>query len=568
MEMKIEVGIPTKDRYPNLAMLLWSLTEQSFKNFTIKIVDDSENRQDIRELSYILPILKRMDSEGLAWSVIFGPKRGPHHCHQLVLDETKRSYVFRVDDDSCLDKYALEKLVNTWEELESKGVKVGAVGSVIVDPSMPIEYRFLPVGFRSFRKFQGKVENTGWNTGDQQWRMHPDTEIQAVEHLYSSFLYSVEAGRKIGGYELSYNVVGHREETDFTYRMFKSGYGTYIQPEALIWHLRNPSGGIRTYESGALWAECQERFMSKFKFKRGKNQDRVVKVFGGLGDHLCATPMLRALKRKGEKVVVTSVYPYLLQGNPNIDELIYPTEEVDYEKIDFRDLYKWCFETGFEGCVSEAWCNMYEVDYDGDNLDYAVYPLERVWVNRNIKDKKFILISVSGGIPVVQYADITLVGAAKRRTQVKDWFKPRWEVLVSEIKSLGYKVYQVGGQDDEKVEGCDRYFLGIDYRLTIAMLEKSRGFVSVDTFLGHAGHAIGKKGVVIFGPSEPKFFGHNSNINIFHREGCPQGRACLQGSEPKFQWLSHGYTCENRKCMESISVEEVLQEVRKLDNSD
>jgi len=563
--MRIQVGVPTKDRYSNLALLLWSLCEQKFRDFEVLIVDDSEDRRDIRELPYILPILKRMDSEGIPWSVLFGPKRGPHFCHQLVLDETKCEYILRLDDDTVCDKLALEKLVSAWENLDSKG-DVGAIGPIVVDPSMPIEYRFLPVGFRSFRKFQGRVEDTGWNTGDQQWRMHPDNEIQKVEHLYSSFLYSVEAGRKIGGYELSLNVVGHREETDFTYRMFKAGYKIYVQPESLIWHLRNPFGGIRTYNSDSLWAECQEKFIKKFRFRRGKNPSRVVKVFGGLGDHLCATPMIRALKRRGEKVIITSVYPYLFQGNPNIDELIYASEEGDYERIDFRDLYKWCFEIGFEGKPSEAWCKMYEVEYDGDNLDYTIYPLEREWVNSNTEDDKFVLISVSGGIPVIQYIDVTMVGAAKRRTQVKDWFKNKWESLVSGIQGLGYKVYQVGGQEDERIEGCDKYFLGIDYRLTMALLEKSRGFVSVDTFLGHAGHAIGKKGVVLFGPSDPFFFGHDSNINIFHKNGCFE-RPCLQSNEPKFQWLSHQYECEKRKCMELISVDEVLQEVKKLDRS-
>jgi len=572
LKMRVEIVVPTKDRYENLALLLWSLCEQTHKEWDVTIIDDSENIQDIRNIPFIYPILRRMD-EGHSWQVKYGLKRGPQHSHQIGIIEARSPHIFRVDDDCILDSEALEKLVSTWEKIEKEGTKLGAIASVVVDPVSPPEYKILPLGFRSFKKFQGKIDEYGVVYGDQQWRKHPDKLIQPVEHLYSSFLYSLKAANDIGGYDLDYNKVGHREETDFTYRMFQRGYKLFIQPESLVWHLRNPIGGIRSFTQKELWEQCEDRFRRKFGFKAGKNQDAVIKIFGGLGDHLCATPMIRALKKKAEKaahkIVISSIYPYLFQDNANIDELIYAPEENMYQWVTQPDVYRWGNDNKFTDKLSEAWCRALGVEYDGDKLDYVIHDKEREWVCETIKffgtgktaipKDKYVLISTTAGVTPIQYVDITALASSKKdKTSLKDWSNQKWEKLVKEIKNLDLKVYQVGGSNDEKIKSCDRQFLGIDYRLSIALLEKCECFVSVDTFLQHAGHAIGKKGVVLFGPTDPIIFGHETNLNICYNK-CPHRKSCLRGSP----WLTRAH-CDTRDCMKGITVKEVLSKVKSL----
>jgi ADP-heptose:LPS heptosyltransferase len=565
--MKIEIDIGTKDRYESLALLLWSLCEQSYKNWVVTVVDDSENRKDIRKLPYILPILTRLDNENHEWRVLFGSKKGPHHNHQLVKDKSRSDYIFRVDDDEILDKYALEKMVVAWRELESKGDKVGAIGPIVIDPKVPKDAATLPIGFEIFKKFQGKVDEYGEVDGYQQWCYHPTPVLQEVEHLYSSFLYSREAALGIGGYELGYNVTGHREETDFTYRLFQKGYKLFIQPEAVVWHFRNPSGGIRTFNNSELWRECDEFYKNKFGFRKGKNQDKVVKISGGLGDHLCATPLLRGLKKEGKKVVISAIYPYLFQGNPNVDELIFPPDEVKYEMVNYKDIYKLAYDTGFYGLLSEAYCKFYGVEYD-DKLDYTVYPKERVWVKETLKTiKDYILIAPFAARSVIQYSNTTKVGSGGQRTVVKDWILSRWVSLVSEIQKKGIEVYQVGGQGDKGVPGCNRYFLGQDYRFSVALLEQSKGLISVDNFMQHAAFAIGKPAVILFGATDPSIFGHETNVNIYHKNVCRHNRECRRGSP----WLMHGSVergpmfdpCKSKECMKKISVKAVLDKIGK-----
>lgn len=128
---RVMVGIPTKDRYDQLAMLLWGLLQQTYKDFDLIIVDDSEDRKDIRELPVFKHILNRLQNEGHKWEVIFGQKKGPHYCHQMVLEKTTNPLVYRIDDDEIPDEKCLEVLVRTIQ----KDKNIAAVGGLVIDPS-------------------------------------------------------------------------------------------------------------------------------------------------------------------------------------------------------------------------------------------------------------------------------------------------------------------------------------------------------------------------------------------------------------------------------------------------
>lgn len=549
--MKIEIGIPTKDRYENLALLLWSICEQTHQDFVVTIVDDSENRKDIRELPYMLPILKRLDQEGHAWRVEFGDKKGSHYSLQMILNKSRCPYVFILDDDTVIDTKCLEYLVQAWKD------GVGAVGPIVMNPSIPVEFRYLPKSYKSFKKFRGFIDEYGRCDGDHHWKLHPDDELQETDHL-QCFLVDLDAAKEIGGFDLNYNVTGFRSETDFCYCLFKKGYKLYVQPKALVWHFQSPLGGIRSINPPKyLYDECHEYYIDKYSFKRGRNQNKVIKIFGGLGDHLCATPLLRSLKKKG-KVVVSAVYPYIFAGNPNVDELIFVSEEKDYKEVDSRNIYDWAGKNGFTGKLSEAWCRTYGERYDGDKLDYVISPQEKEWVLQNVETAiPFILIAPYSAIPAIQYPEIDQTSSSKKMTVIRDWFKDRWEELVKEIQKLGIQVFQVGGVGEELVGGCNAYYLGIDYRLTMALLERSIGFISVDSFLQHAGHAVGKKGVVLFGPSDPSITGHESNINLKSSK-CDQDLICMKQTFPVSQWTFKSSDCKSRMCMKAITVDMVL----------
>jgi hypothetical protein len=442
--MQIEIGIPSRDRYAQLAMALWGLTEQTYQDFLVTIIDDSENRQDIRQIPYINQILILLDKQGHKWRLFYGPKKGPHYCHQLVLNESRCPYVWRIDDDTIPDPHCLENLVNAWKEKEGtlshneKGeasvVKVGAIGPVVLEPASPKEFEYLPDGYQYFKKFRGKIDEYGACYGDYHWRRHPDNNLQEVDHL-QCFLTSLDIAREIGGYDLEYGPPGHREETDFTYRVYLEGYKLYVQPQATLWHLPSPTGGIRANPIEAYEA-CQKHFHQKFNFKSGKNQDKVIKIFGGLGDHFAATPLFRALKRKGEKVIVSAIYPYVFLANPNVDDLIFVNQEGEYDRVDFHNLYQWGYQHHFKGKIAECLCKAYNEKYDGDIFDYYILPEENEWVVKQLDSfDPFILIAPSSSRPTIQYLDISSTSPSKEPvTWIRNWYKDCWEELVKRIQ--------------------------------------------------------------------------------------------------------------------------------------
>jgi GT2 family glycosyltransferase len=560
--MRIEIAIPTKDRYENLAMALWSVAEQTYKDFVVTIIDDSEDTKDIRELPYILPILRRLDEEGHSWRVQFGSKSGAPNAFQKALGISRCPYFWLFDDDCTLDSKCLEYLVEGWKSAPGK---IGAIAPIVMVPGAQREFNSLPVGYKWFKKYNGFLDEYGVCYGDHQWRFHPDNELQEVDHA-QCYLFSLEASTSVNDFDQNYSPVAFRMETDHTYSMFQNGYKIFVQPKALLWHFHSPSGGMRKIVSPkVLYDEDHEYYLSKFGFKRGRNKDRVIRLSGGLGDHLSATPLLRALKKKG-KVTVSAIYPFLFVGNANVDELIFISDEKDYKNVDQRDMYSWASRTGFTGKLSEAWCGTYGEEYDGDKLDYTIFPSEREWVTSNVTGQAynpFIVIGPYGAIPQVQFAEIGKTTDGGKVTVIRDWFKDKWEKLVKEIQKLGLHVIQVGGSGEERIEGCNGYHIGIDYRLTMAILERSVGFVCVDSFLQHAGHALGIKGVVLYGPSDPVIGGHDTNINL-KVDKCDRDLICMKQSFPISHWTFKSKDCDSKICMKSITVKMVLDSLKEI----
>jgi hypothetical protein len=86
---------------------------------------------------------------------------------------------------------------------------------------------------------------------------------------------------------------------------------------------------------------------------------------------------------------------------------------------------------------------------------------------------------------------------------------PWWPEL---IKQLTEPVVQVGEQSEIKLVSDFRPNLGLD-QLT-ALLKICRFWIGVDSFVQHWGWHIGVPGAVLWGPSRPEIYGHDSNLNI------------------------------------------------------
>mgnify|MGYP003453380307 FL=1 len=86
---------------------------------------------------------------------------------------------------------------------------------------------------------------------------------------------------------------------------------------------------------------------------------------------------------------------------------------------------------------------------------------------------------------------------------------PYWTELLSKIKE---PVIQVGMDGEQQLVPDFRKGMSLP-ELKKLVLE-CKAWISVDSFFQHFCWDIGKKGIVLFGTSDPFIFGHKENINL------------------------------------------------------
>ena len=348
----VTVEVNTKGRYDTtLSMTLMSIVNQSMLPDEIILVDDNHpsERIDLRESDIYAKILRLFDLKGIKWRVIFGDGVGIASNHQKVLDLVETDYVWRIDDDEYAEYDVLEKIYNT----VIKGY--GAVGCKIHIPYHILEYKE--------SDYYNKVDvNSNYDvTTAIEWTTF--TKDVDAEHLFSSFIYDVEKARDSGGYVTDLTVVGHKEETLFTYRMYKHEYKLRVISNAKIWHFHT-SGGVRTYDSEKLFTICDDIAFNYFKLWNDislKNK-QVVILDGGIGDNYGFKMILKDLLKK-KNVILFTHYPDVFT---NIKSKKFEVYDMDIAKgVGFNfskyNIYRYMQEEKWKGNVVDAYKKMYNV---------------------------------------------------------------------------------------------------------------------------------------------------------------------------------------------------------------
>ena len=279
----VTVTISTKDRYfTTLPLTLLSICQQTKTPDYLIIFDDGEQK-DLREYSVYESIFKLFDEKTIQWKVVFGKRTGQVSNHQMAIDNCESDFIWRLDDDTCPEPNVLQRL---YYKLNSDD-NIGAVAGLVIDPKS--DYIVLP----SIASNNIEHIHLGCNI---QWFKHNNIKNIEVEHLYSSFLFRVEAAKH--GYCMELSPVGHREETIFTYEMKRAGWRLIVLNDVITWHFRETSGGIRSYESEDYWKHDEFVFSKKLEewHTHSKNQKLFV-LDSGLGDHYIFKKIFPKIKK-------------------------------------------------------------------------------------------------------------------------------------------------------------------------------------------------------------------------------------------------------------------------------
>ena len=89
----------------------------------------------------------------------------------------------------------------------------------------------------------------------------------------------------------------------------------------------------------------------------------------------------------------------------------------------------------------------------------------------------------------------------------------QWESLVELLRKADIYTIQIGAAGEPFIGADEMQFNPSNETLT-QLCDNMSSFISVDTFFQHFAAYHGKKGVVIFSQSDPKIFGHPSNVNL------------------------------------------------------
>ena len=89
---------------------------------------------------------------------------------------------------------------------------------------------------------------------------------------------------------------------------------------------------------------------------------------------------------------------------------------------------------------------------------------------------------------------------------------PFWNNVTEKLKD-SFDLIQVGAGQETKLKYCTQIFNAPLRELKTLLLD-CKTWISVDNFFHHFAHYYNKKGIVIFGPSDPNLFGYKENVNL------------------------------------------------------
>jgi len=90
---------------------------------------------------------------------------------------------------------------------------------------------------------------------------------------------------------------------------------------------------------------------------------------------------------------------------------------------------------------------------------------------------------------------------------------PYWESVISILQRKKIHVIQIGVTGEEKLN-ANEFAFDKSLKELEELVNECKTWSSVDNFFQHFCYLLGKPGVVVFGRSDPKIFGHELNDNL------------------------------------------------------
>ena len=359
--MSIVATVSTKGRYfTTLPITLSAIANQTRTPDRLIIFDDNDNPRDLRrESPYSDGIFPLLHSKNIECNVVYGKRMGQVVNHQAALEicsgkiplpggvTINGDVIIRFDDDLTPEYNVIDTLYNT---LMSRP-NVGAVGGMV----------WIPGNVCPNHQASNKIEDvfTGLNW---QWFSQPKDKIISVDHLSNPIMYRVEAGQH--GYCRELSPVGHREETLFVYEMKRAGWEILVNPSVVSWHMKQSTGGIRSYKDTSLWAKDEEVFKKKLSsWGIRPREAKYIIMDNGIGDHWVFKglwPEIRE-KYKDKRIMLGLCWPDVFWDIDLSDVTMVTMADARQAGVNLPSLsvYKWMMDHHWQGSLEGAFRELY-----------------------------------------------------------------------------------------------------------------------------------------------------------------------------------------------------------------
>ena len=307
-----------------------------------------------------------------------------------------------------------------------------------------------------------------------------------VEYIEGSCLMIPTALARKHGLFSPYLEFIYWEDTDLSLRMRELGYEIKTVP-VKISH-RHHSVTTRSMNLREVMLKNQKAMKERWDFyirRRDLKRRILIRRLGARGDVLLITPVLRALRNKYPQadIQVVTKHPEMLRDFDGVKIATSKRSYFDY----FFDLDK-SYEKRPEVHIVKAYADVCGVTLP-PNWNMELFPTEdeKEWAFRKTRGRKRIAL-IHGGVT-------TWPG--------KNWPLERMEIVVRNLKQMGYFTIAIGAKDSPDC-GCDDSIAGQGTPQALYALGKFASlFIGLDSMPQHVMSAANVPSVVLFGPTNP-----------------------------------------------------------------
>ena len=283
------------------------------------------------------------------------------------------------------------------------------------------------------------------------------------------------------------------------------------------------------------------------KMARGPAPARV-QVFrrNGLGDVLLVTPVLRALRGKypSSCITVTTCFPEILVGNPNIDKLVKAEQPLDGFDLTI-DL---CYELTPELHIVDAYAQIAQVKVTDHTPEIFLTKAELARANDILRAAGVDLANPIVGMHV------------ESGWKVRDWPLANFKKVAETLHHIGAQVVVLGENNATALD------FGIDLRgktsirEVAAVVSKCTALMTVDSGLIHVATAFRRPVVSVFGCTDPE-----KRLPVWARDDAVYAdivcHGCHHRQRPVPVMSAPVCPFETVRCMEGIPVASVVARV-------